>query len=127
MEPKRLKQLLKLFIFSTLSVCLNCCESDDNPDNPINLDLDSDSIIAFTSNRDGNNEIYLMKADGTLQTRITNNSAVDMWPEWSPDGQKIAFISDRNGSLDIFIMNSDGTEPVCLTPGSDGFDGYPAW
>ena len=127
MDYKGIKRLSKFFIFGILLVGLSYCESDDNPDRTINLDLDSDSIIAFTSDRDGNNEIYLMKADGTLQTRITNNPAVDMWPEWSPDGQKITFISDRNGSLDIFIMNSDGTEPVCLTPGSDGFDGYPAW
>src|SRR3990170_8751258 len=29
--------------------------------------------ICFTSNRDGNDEIYVMNADGTNQTRLTNN------------------------------------------------------
>jgi uncharacterized delta-60 repeat protein len=32
--------------------------------------------IAFTSDRDGNREIYLMNADGSNQTRITNNSTI---------------------------------------------------
>ena len=36
--------------------------------------------IAFTSTRDGNDEIYTMNADGTGQTRITNNAASDAAP-----------------------------------------------
>ncbi len=35
------------------------------------------SKIAFTSDRDGNNEIYIMNADGSEQTRLTNNPADD--------------------------------------------------
>jgi hypothetical protein len=40
--------------------------------------------IAFTSNRDGNEEIYVMNADGSGQTRLTNNPADDMCPAWQP-------------------------------------------
>ena len=48
-------------------------------------DWSSDSLrIAFVSSRDGNNEIYVMRADGTMQTRITNNDFDDGWPSWSP-------------------------------------------
>jgi redox-regulated HSP33 family molecular chaperone len=46
--------------------------------------------IAFTSNRDGNIEIYVMNADGSGQTRLTTNAASDRFPAWSPDGLKIA-------------------------------------
>ena len=42
------------------------------------------SRIAFESNRDGNGEIYVMDADGSNQTRLTNNSAGDWLPAWSP-------------------------------------------
>src|SRR5689334_19079267 len=56
--------------------------------------------IAFTSQRDGNPEIYVMNADGSGQTRLTNNPRGDEFPAWSPDGTKIAFasVSDRGDS-----------------------------
>jgi TolB protein len=41
-------------------------------------------LIAFVSNRDGNGEIYVMRADGSHQTRITVNSFSDSNPSWAP-------------------------------------------
>jgi CSLREA domain-containing protein len=38
--------------------------------------------MAFTSNRDGNPEIYVMNANGTSQTRQTNKSGFDRQPDW---------------------------------------------
>ena len=52
--------------------------------------------IAFTSTRDGNEEIYVMDGDGRNQKRVTVNPAKDWLPTWSPDGAKIAFVSNRN-------------------------------
>lgn len=40
--------------------------------------------IAFTSDRDGNEEIYAMNADGSEQTSLTNNPSTDMLPAWLP-------------------------------------------
>ena len=40
--------------------------------------------IAFQSDRDGNEEIYVMNADGSNQVNITNNTADDESPSWSP-------------------------------------------
>ena len=49
---------------------------------------DRDSIlntkIAFTSDRDGNREIYVMNADGSNQTRLTYDPGIDDSPSWSP-------------------------------------------
>ncbi len=65
--------------------------------------------IAYVSDRDGQNEIYLMEIDGSNQTRLTDSVYDDITPVFSPDGQKIAFFSNRNGSYRIYTMNWDGT------------------
>jgi TolB protein len=61
------------------------------------------------SERDGNKEIYVMNADGTGQTRLTNKPAPDDCPAWSPDGSKIAFGWSYEGSGEVYVMNADGT------------------
>ncbi len=80
-------------------------------------DLRRNGKIAFTSDRDGNREIYLMNPDGSNQTRLTNNAIIDDFPTWSPDGKKLAFLSQRpTGEFAIFIMNADGTGKTEVTP-----------
>ncbi len=76
--------------------------------------------LVFTSDREGNNEIYIMGTDGVV-TNISNNPASDTSPAWSPDGNRIAFVSDRDGNDEIYVMNTDGSNVVRLTdnPASD--------
>ena len=73
--------------------------------------------IAFTSDRDGNLELYTMSQDGSNVVRLTNtaNNVADQFPSWSPDGTKIAFVSNRDGDSEIFVMNSDGSNVIQLT------------
>src|SRR5438445_299221 len=79
--------------------------------------LRANGKIAFTSDRDGNPEIYVMNPDGTNQTRLTNNSIVDDHAMWSPDGTKLAFLSQRaSGEFAIFQMHGDGTDKTEITP-----------
>jgi len=82
--------------------------------------------IAFQSDRDGSLEIYVMNADGTAVSRLTNNPAVDVFPDWSPKGDKISFTSDRDGYPDIFIINPDGTNLTKLTQAAAN-DVLPSW
>ena len=65
--------------------------------------------IAFTSDRNGNNEIYIMNPDGTEQVNLTRHRAADVQPAWSPTGQKILFVSNRDGRADLYLMDADGT------------------
>ena len=58
--------------------------------------------IAFSSNRDGNREVYVMSADGSNQINLTNSPNDDNNPSWSPDGTRIAFISNRDGNNEVY-------------------------
>jgi dipeptidyl aminopeptidase/acylaminoacyl peptidase len=82
--------------------------------------------IAFASDRDGNPEIYVMAADGSHLRNLTQNSASDLWPVWSPDGSQIAFMSNRDGNWEVYVMDADGSNPRNLTQNSAD-DGEPSW
>ena len=64
--------------------------------------------IAFTSDRDGNAEIYIMNPDGAGQTNLTQHKASDFQPAWSPTGEQILFASTREGMSDLYLMDADG-------------------
>ncbi len=61
--------------------------------------------IVFVSNRDGNEEIYIMDYDGKRETRITFNDYIDLMPSWSHDGEKILYTSYRKGNPDLYIFH----------------------
>jgi Tol biopolymer transport system component len=84
------------------------------------------SKIAFSSDRDGNYEIYVMNPDGSGVRNLTNDLADDNSPSWSPDGSGIAFESNRDGDPEIYIMDSDGGNQKNLTNNPAG-DGGPSW
>jgi Tol biopolymer transport system component len=85
-------------------------------------------VIAFMSNRDGDQEIFSMSADGTALTQLTHNTAADANPDWSPDGLSIAFASNRSGSEEIYVMNPDGSGQTRLESGGVGVRGTkPSW
>ena len=85
------------------------------------------SRIAFWSNRDGKNEIYVMDADGgkvSMLTTIPNSAFV---PAWSPDGAKIALTVDTLGSrANIYQMDLDGGNLRRVTAGPK-YDTRPAF
>jgi uncharacterized protein (TIGR03437 family) len=79
--------------------------------------------IVFHSRRDlQDEEIYVMNADGSGQTQLTDNGVMDISPVWSPDGTKILFTSLRDGPMNaaLYIMNADGSNPTRVTAGTQG-------
>jgi len=78
------------------------------------------SRIAFTSQREGEWEIFTANTDGSNMTRLTDNHAIDGLPIWSPDGNSIAFASDEGGLWGIWVMGADGSNGRKLfdVPGS---------
>ena len=88
--------------------------------------------IAFVSNRDDNNEIYVMNADGKNLKNLTLHLDYDTCPTWSPDGTKIAFWSRQvAGEIpmlsDIFVMNADGTNRTNITQNPRANNSTPSW
>ena len=76
--------------------------------------------IAFSSRRDGNDEIYVMGSDGSNPRRLTDHPAEDRAPSWSPDGRHIAFSSNRDGDWEIYVMDIASGVPTAVAETSWG-------
>lgn len=74
------------------------------------------SFIAFSSDRDNaQGEIYVMEADGTNVTRLTNNSYVDYYPDIAPDSSLVVYVSEQNGDADLWGAKLDGSSTWRMT------------
>ena len=76
------------------------------------------SKLAFSSNRTGTYQIFVMNADGTNVVQLTNSGSSNTQPAWSPDGTKIAFCSDRSGTPQIsgsWTPTGQGSSRLAIT------------
>jgi TolB protein len=61
--------------------------------------------ISFISNRDGNDELYMMDYDGHNQTRLTYNETKDYMPAWSADRRSIAYTAYREENATLWLYS----------------------
>lgn len=62
--------------------------------------------IAFNTNRDGDQEIYVMNADGSSPTNVSRApDSIEGLADWSPDGKRLVLYSDRPGNKDLFVVD----------------------
>ncbi|HJU88659.1 MAG TPA: LpqB family beta-propeller domain-containing protein [Gemmatimonadaceae bacterium] len=85
-------------------------------------------LVAFSSERDGNREIYTLNASGATR-RVTNDGSADGEPALSSNGGEIAFVSNRSGTPRIWITDSLGSSASALETGSPVFvpERSPSW
>ena len=88
-------------------------------------------VIVFNSNRTGNDEIYVMSADGSGVRELTNDDRYDSWwPRISPDRTQILFYRSPKGVHDndytkqgLWVMGADGSSPRQVrAAGADGWN-----
>lgn len=118
-------------------VAANCSVAGDNPldltlagndraraDFVVSCDAMLVDQIVFTSDRDGDFELYAMNPDGSDVRRLTRSPGWDGQADLSWNRTRIAFESERAGSYDIYTMKVDGSDLRQLTSGG----AYsPAW
>lgn len=83
------------------------------------------SMIAFASSRNGERQLYVMNANGSNVSQVTDLNNMGGRSTWSPDGTRLAFYRGPFGDRDIYIINVDGTGLVRLTNGGDNLG--PSW
>jgi Tol biopolymer transport system component len=78
--------------------------------------FDHDSKIVFSSNFEGNEDIYLLTRNQL--TKLTDDPATDQWPVPDSKGESIVFTSNRSGNYDVYLLNLKGRDIKRLTDDS---------
>ncbi|MFZ2053728.1 MAG: Tol-Pal system beta propeller repeat protein TolB [Candidatus Aminicenantales bacterium] len=79
------------------------------------------SKVVFVSDRDGNDELYMMDYDGQNQTRLTFNTLRDYMPGWSPDGKTIAYTSYKNLNAGLYLLNLEAGKVTAVSTRGTNF------
>ena len=69
----------------------------------------SEPPVVFTSDRDGNLEIYAVQVSDGSETNLTESAADEFAPQVSPDRKLVAFLAGSPGSVTLDVTTVDGT------------------
>ncbi len=86
----------------------------------------SGTQLAFTSDREGGPQVYLMQDDGTSIRRLTGEGSYNATPAWSPKGDMVAYVSRFEGRFDLFVYKLGEGKAYQITTGV-GTSESPSW
>ena len=75
--------------------------------------------IAFSSTRSGRYDIWVMNADGSEPTQVTDHEAPDTDPGWAADGRSLYFTSERDGRGELYRVDLATRHVERVTSGLD--------
>jgi Tol biopolymer transport system component len=81
--------------------------------------------VAFAGDRDGNQEIYLIGADGENLRRLTDAEGYDVYPVWASDMRQLVFYSESAGQLDGGALVLSVVDTQAGTPETRLLEGAP--
>lgn len=84
------------------------------------------NAIAYTSNLEGDYDLWMITVPGGKKTRLTRSPDYDGEPSWSPDGREIVFVSNRTGHRELWVASADGKRQWQLT-NMKGTCAAPCW
>ena len=112
-----------------VSLLLGCSAPEDTrrgKEPPSTNQQVSSELIAFVSDREGSDALFVMRSDGSGVRRLTGDLPAVSHPAWSTDGQRIAFNAGSPTLSDIYLINLDGSGLTKITSDA-GANFYPTW
>lgn len=70
-----------------------------------------------------NNELFVMKADGSDPQQLTHDNFRESQPVWM-NGGRLAYLSNESGSSQVWAMKTDGTDRKQLTQYEGDIEGF---
>ena len=81
--------------------------------------------VVFNNQGEKQEDLFVVRNDGTGLRQLTDDPARDRHARWSPDGKRISFHSDRSGKYEIWTINPDGSGLQQVTYSGGAF--YGVW
>jgi eukaryotic-like serine/threonine-protein kinase len=86
-----------------------------------------DGSLVVMRNLTGQEDLYIVKSDGTDLRKITDDAPKDRGAKWSPDGKRIVFYSDRDGRYELWSIDAQGSNLQQMTRTTGEPMWYPVW
>lgn len=90
-----------------------------------NVSPDGEWIACSATDRQ--EDLILLRKDGSERRQLTNDIYKDRGPDWAPDGKRLVFYSDRSGKYDIWLINADGSNLTQLSRTTESSITFPRW